>query len=261
MTNAITATLDTADTAAQSVLPSPMPGLSRYGQLAQTLRARVLQGEWAPGDSLPAEAALARHYGVALGTMRQALAVLVNEGLLVREQGRGTFVRLGLEGASLLRFFRFRQAKDGSLALPSSRILSCTVRRATPGETESFGLGQGGRVLQLQRVRSLAQQPCLLEQVSLPLPRFTPLAESDPSAWGPLLYPLYQRLCGVIVARACDHLAIARLDEAQAAWLGLPAHAPGLRVQREAFSLAGECIEARTTWGDAFAFEYTAELR
>ena len=87
------------------------------------------------------------------------------------------------------------------------------------------------------------------------------LTSVDWSGWGPLLYPLYQRLCGVVVARARDHLAIARLDEAQAAWLGLPAHAPGLRVQREAFSLAGQCIEARTTWGDAFAFEYTAELR
>lgn len=250
-----------ADAGSRPAPPSVIPGLSRYGQLAQTLRTRILQGEWAPGDNLPAEAALARSYGVALGTMRQALAVLVDEGLLVREQGRGTFVRLGLEGASLLRFFRFRQAKDDALAVPQSRILSHTVRRATPGESELFDLAAAGRVLQLQRVRSLAQQPCLLEQVNLPLPLFTPLAESDPSGWGPLLYPLYQRLCGVVVARARDHLAIARLNEAQAAWLGLPAHAPGLRVQREAFSLTGQCIEARTTWGDAFAFEYTAELR
>lgn len=247
--------------AAQPVLPSATPGLSRYGQLAQALRARILEGEWAPGDGLPAEAALARGYGVALGTMRQALAVLVNEGLLVRQQGRGTFVRLGLEGASLLRFFRFRQTKDGALAVPQSRILSRAQRRATPGEREQFGLDGPGRVLQLQRVRSLGQQPCLLEQVVLPLPLFTPLAESDPSAWGPLLYPLYQRLCGAVVARARDHLAIAPLDEAKAAWLGLSPQAPGLRVQREAFGLAGECIEARTTWGDAFAFEYTAELR
>ena len=260
MTNAI-ASPDEVTARTHPLPPAALPGLSRYGRLAHALRARILEGEWAPGDGLPAEAALARAYGVALGTLRQALAVLVDEGLLVREQGRGTFVRRGLEGASLLRFFRFRQGGGDALAVPQSRILSRAVRRAKPLERGLFGLGAEGRVLALRRLRSLAQQPCLLEQVVVPLPLFAPLVDSDPSGWGPLLYPLYQRLCGVVVARAQDHLAITRLDASQADWLRLPAQAPGLRVQRQAFSLAGPCIESRTTWGDAFAFEYTAEVR
>ncbi|NTV86301.1 MAG: GntR family transcriptional regulator, partial [Burkholderiaceae bacterium] len=83
----------------------PAPGQSRYGWLAAILRARITQGEWVPGTALPAEAALAREHGVALGTLRQALALLVAEGLLERQHGRGTFVRAGLGGASMLRFF------------------------------------------------------------------------------------------------------------------------------------------------------------
>ena len=242
MTNAI-ASPDEVTARTHPLPPAAMPGLSRYGRLAHALRARILEGEWAPGDGLPAEAALARAYG------------------LVREQGRGTFVRRGLEGASLLRFFRFRQDGGDALAVPRSRILSRAVRRAKPQERGLFGLDAEGRLLTLRRLRSLEQQPCLLEQVVVPLPLFAPLVDSDPSGWGPLLYPLYQRLCGVVVARAQDHLAITRLDATQADWLRLPAQAPGLRVQRQAFSLAGPCIESRTTWGDAFAFEYTAEGR
>jgi GntR family transcriptional regulator len=76
----------------------PAPGQSRYGWLAASLRARITQGEWVPGTALPAEAALAREHGVALGTLRQALALLVAEGLLERQHGRGTFVRAGLGG-------------------------------------------------------------------------------------------------------------------------------------------------------------------
>ena len=74
----------------------PAPGQSRYGWLAASLRARITRGEWVPGTALPAEAALAREHGVALGTLRQALALLVAEGLLERQHGRGTFVRAGL---------------------------------------------------------------------------------------------------------------------------------------------------------------------
>ncbi|HSH88460.1 MAG TPA: GntR family transcriptional regulator, partial [Ramlibacter sp.] len=86
----------------------PTPGVSRYGELAADLRARILRGQWEPGQALTAETELARTYRVALGTMRQAIAVLVDQGLLERRHGKGTFVKAGLGGASMLRFFRFR---------------------------------------------------------------------------------------------------------------------------------------------------------
>jgi GntR family transcriptional regulator len=149
----------------------PAPGQSRYGWLAASLRARITQGEWVPGTALPAEAALAREHGVALGTLRQALALLVAEGLLERQHGRGTFVRAGLGGASMLRFFRFRHGGDLT-ATPSSTILSRQVVAAGPETAEGLGLPAGASVLALQRLRSVAGEPCLLEQLWLPLPAF-----------------------------------------------------------------------------------------
>lgn len=236
-------------------------GLTRYGRLAAQLRQRILSGEWQPGESLPSEASLAKAFGVALGTMRQAVSVLVEEGMLVREQGRGTMVRQGLEGASMLRFFRFWQAPGADGAIPQSQILSRRVRRASADQREAFGLPPASRVLVLQRLRSLDGRPCLLESIALPLPLFDPLTQGTPTTWGALLYPLYQQRCGVLVARAVDRLRIVSLEADQAARLGLPPGSPGLCVERQARDRAGACVELRTTLGDAYSFEYTAELR
>src|SRR5688500_14241587 len=147
---------------AADVEPS-VPGLSRYAELAADLRARILRGQWEPGQALTAETELARTYGVALGTMRQAIALLVDQGLLERRHGKGTFVKAGLGGASMLRFFRFRHA-DSSEA-PSSRILSRKQIQADAATSQALAIDEGAPVLALERLRSIAGQPCLIESI------------------------------------------------------------------------------------------------
>ena len=238
----------------------PAPGQSRYGWLAAGLRARITQGEWVPGTALPAETALAKEHGVALGTLRQALAVLVAQGLLERQHGRGTFVRAGLGGASMLRFFRFSQGgAQGST--PQSIILQRSVQLASQEIADDLGLPAGASVLQLQRLRSLNGKPCLLESIALPLPLFDALAKSETADWDDLLYPMVQRVCGVTIHRAEDRLSFGLLNPEQAALLQLEAGHPCVQVDRRAFDLTGRCVELRTTLGDAFAFQYTAQVR
>lgn len=237
-----------------------LPGQSRYGWLAATLRSRILQGEWSPGDAIPPEAVLAKSCGVALGTIRQALSLLVSEGLLERRHGKGTFVTSGLGGASMMRFFRFRQSGELQ-ATPRSHILHRTQQLASDDEAESLGLPTGSSVLVLERLRSIAEQPCLLEDIVLPLPQFAALADSDITQWDDLLYPMFQRVCGVVVHRAQDQLSFSQLTALQAKRLQLDKGHPCVRVQRQAFDLANRCVELRITLGDAFSFEYTAQVR
>lgn len=236
------------------------PGESRYGWLAGGLRARITLGEWIPGTALPPEALLAKEYGVALGTLRQALGLLVAEGLLERRHGRGTFVRAGLGGASMLRFFRFRNAGELK-ATPKSSILARSVALASVNEADALGLPAGASILTLERLRSLDGRPCLLEHITLPLPAFAPLAVSETGDWDDLLYPMYQRVCNITVHRAEDQLSFGLLSAKQARRLKLKTAHPCVQVQRRAFDLAGHCIELRTTLGDAFAFQYTAQVR
>lgn len=237
-------------------LPSE-PGQSRYGALAAAMRARIVQGEWPPGAALPAEQALAAEHGVALGTMRRALDLLAEQGLVERVHGRGTFVKAGLAGAPMFRFFRFGDAGGQP---PRSRILS-REKMAAPGDmARGLGAAPGDTALRLKRLRLVGDQPCLYEEIWLPLPLFEPLAEGAPAAWGDLLYPLFLERCGVHVQRAVDAISFGNLAAAQARVLRLPSGHPCVRVQRQAFDVAGRCIEMRTTLGDANAFHYTVSI-
>ncbi len=244
-----------------STLPSlPALGQSRYGTLATALRQRVLDGEWKPGDMIPSESSLAASYGVALGTIRQALALLVQDGVLRRQHGKGTFVTRGLDNASMMRFFRFHSG-DSPATTPVSRILQRRFRHPTRVEAGAFQLAADGQVMQLERLRSIDSQPCLLETIVLPLPLFGPLADSDTEDWDDLLYPMYQQRCGVVVHHAQDDLRFAQLNVTQASRLKLEPGHPCVLVERQAFDVAGRCVERRTTRGDAFSFTYTAQVK
>lgn len=237
--------------------PSDDVGRSRYAVLAQSLRRRVLAGEWVPGVALPSEQSLAQEHKVALGTMRRALALLVDEGLIERIHGRGTFVRSGLSGGSMLRFFRFTSEHGGA---PGSTIAS--MKRGVPSTDVLRRLGRppGEETLHLLRLRSLDGAPCLLENICLPLPEFEPLAAAGSDDWGDLLYPLYAERCGVRVHRAVDEIGFGRLSAAQARRLELDPGHPCAVVNRRAYDLAGRCVEVRTTRGDANAFHYTVTI-
>src|SRR5688500_9437636 len=168
-------------------LVQPEPGQSRYGALAAALRQRVVDGDWPPGTALPAETSLAAEHGVALGTMRRALELLAEQGLIERRHGKGTFVRGGLAGATMLRFFRFGSG-DGEV--PQSRVIARQSVIASAEVARRLGVARGDPVLRLHRLRSLGGQPCLLEEIWLPLPMFAPLLDSPVAEWGDLLYPM-----------------------------------------------------------------------
>ena len=233
------------------------PGLSRYASLAQALRARVVAGEWSPGSALPAESQLAKEHSVALGTMRRALELLVEQGFIERIHGRGTFVRQGLAGASMLRFFRF---DSGTGEVPVSRILQRSRVSAPAMVSRGLGIGTGEQVLRLHRLRLMGGQPRLLEELWLPLDLFEALAEDNLGTWDDLLYPMFARKAQVHVHRALDDIGFAQLSATQAQHLGLPVGHPCAQVQRSAFDLTGRCVELRTTRGDAHAFHYTVTI-
>jgi GntR family transcriptional regulator len=243
-----------------SPAPAPVvalqPGLSRYAALAGALRARIVSGEWPPGSALPAEDRLAGEHGVALGTLRRALELLADEGLIDRRHGRGTFVRAGLSGSTLLRFFRF--GEDGRV--PASRIVSRQVAPVAADAAAPLGLARGEPALRLQRVRSLDDVPCLVEDLWLSLPLFEALAHGPADDWGDLLYPVYAARCGVHVHRAVDTIRFDVLGAAHAKRLGLGAGHPCACVERVAYDVAGRAVEFRRTRGDAHAFRYTVTL-
>jgi GntR family transcriptional regulator len=240
-----------------TVIEKP-PGQSRYGALAAALRQRIMAGEWQPGSALPAEQALASQHGVALGTLRQALALLVEQGLIERIHGRGTFVRTGLSGAPMLRFFRF--GGDSATEAPKSRIISRQTLPASAAVAPMLGQAPGDPALRLKRLRLVDGVPRLAEEIWLALPLCAALQDSDIAGWGELLYPQMAVACGVHVHRVIDQISFGQLGAADAKALHLPTGHPCAIVQRQAFDLSGRCIEWRSSRGDAHAFHYTVSI-
>lgn len=218
---------------------------------------RLIEGVWKPGTALPSEMQLALEFGVSQGTVRKALDELAAENLVVRRQGRGTFVAEHDSDRALFHFFHL-VGEDGSRQLPESRVLSCRHGRAARAEAVRLDLGSGAKVVRIDRVRDLVGTPAILESIAAPLAVFPDLGRNG--ALPNTLYALYESRYGVTVARAEEKLRAVAADAADARVLGIALGAPLLEIDRTAFALDGRPVEWRRSRCDTQHHHYLAEL-
>lgn len=234
--------------------------LPLYQRLRDDLLQRIASGEWAPGAAIPTEAELTQAYALATGTVRKAIDMLVAEGVLVRAQGKGTFVRRPDFGNSLFRFFRFRSRAGGDVR-PSARVLSRALRVPPADVRQALGMGDEATGIYLSRLRLIDDQPVLAEDIWLPRERFEPLVEIKLKDFPDLLYPLYETSCRQLVASARERLTVESAGKAIADRLSLVPGAPVIAVQRLAFDFAGTPVEWRCTRGAGDGFQYEVDIR
>jgi GntR family transcriptional regulator len=185
---------------------------------------------------------------------------LVSENILERQQGRGTFIRRPQFQSSLFRFFRF-QSVSGERQVPESRILSIEPVSAPSAVSHALGLPLDAPVIRMIRLRLLDAQPVLAEEIWLPQVQFQTLLEIDLSKQGPLLYPIYEELCGQVVAYAEETLTAEAISEVHARLLQVPANSPVVVIERLARNYAGQPLEWRRSRGHASHFRYSVDIR
>lgn len=234
--------------------------LPLYQRLRDELALQISSAHWKAGEAIPTEAALAADYGLSIGTVRKAIDMLVGERILERQQGRGTFIRRAQFQDSLFRFFRF-QNLQGERLVPQSRILSVKALPATPVVSYALQLPAAAEVIHLQRLRLLEGEPVLAEDIWLPRELFEPILALDLNREGPLLYPIYEELCGQVVASADETLTAEPVDEQHAQWLGIAPASPVVVIERLARGYAGQPLEWRRSRGHARHFRYSVEIR
>lgn len=234
--------------------------LPLYQRLRDQLAEQIANNRWRPGEAIPTEAALSAEHQLSTGTVRKAIDALVSEGVLERQQGRGTFVRRPQFQSSLFRFFRFQTAA-GERRVPESRILSIEPVPAPSAVAQALGLAPDAPVIRIVRVRLLDVEPVLAEEIWLPRSRFQPLLEIDLSQKGPLLYPIYEETCGQVVAYAEETLTAESVNEMHARFLRVPVNSPVVVIERLARDYAGTPLEWRRSRGRAEHFRYSVEIR
>lgn len=233
--------------------------LPLYQQIREEILAKISKGEWLPDTAIPTETELTNEYSVAIGTIRKAVDTLVNDGLLYRSQGRGTFVRRPDFNASLFRFFR-QQPTDGGFALPESLILSKTLQLPPEPARVALNLKSNQLALHLKRLRFLEGAVVLTEDIWLPEVLFASLVDVELTDFGNLLYPFYEQECGVLVASATETLTIGCADEATADALKIDLGQPVAVIERLALGFDKTPIEYRISRGSADTFRYQVEI-
>ena len=145
---------------AESVKSGPLP---RYYQLKEILRERIHAGEWTPGSLIPSERELCERYGISRMTARQAISELVNEGLLYREQGRGTFVGRPKIAQQLLRLTGFTEDMRAREQRPGAKVLNAEMWPADEATAERLRIKARQPVFRLRRLRLADAEPLALE--------------------------------------------------------------------------------------------------
>ena len=227
----------------------PAPAFSPLYQQIKTLILRSLQaGEWKPGDMIPSELDLAARFSVSQGTVRKAIDELATDNLLVRRQGKGTFVATHAEQHIQYRFLRLLP-DTGSLEAQGPaerRIVECRRLRAPADVARQLGLRTGDSVLQVRRVLAFGGTPAILEDIWLPGTAFKGLTlETLAEDKGPM-YALFETQFGVRMVRASEKIkAVSRRRRSAAELLAIaprppPAErgTPGLHLQRRAHGAA-----------------------
>jgi GntR family transcriptional regulator len=139
--------------------------LPLYQRLRDQLAEQIANNRWRPGEAIPTEAALSAEYQRSTGTVRKAVGASVNEDILERQQGRGTFIRRPQLQSSLFRFFRFQTAA-GECQVPESRLLSIEPVAVA----QALGLSPDAPVIRIVRARLLDVQPAFVRAEFRPAP-------------------------------------------------------------------------------------------
>ncbi len=223
-----------------------------YRQIKQRLVRSLQAAEWQPGQAIPSEMELAARFQVSQGTVRKAIDELATDNLLVRRQGKGTFVASHAEQATQYRFLRLvadAAPHEGTDTRLQRQLLTCRRMRAPAEVVRQLALKPGDPAVQVQRLllanRPEGPVPMVLEDLWLPGTTFKGLSAERLVAWRGPMYRLFEVEFGVHMVRAEEKLRAVAASAEDAALLAVPAGSPLLLVERLAYTYGDQPMELR----------------
>ncbi|WP_353148972.1 GntR family transcriptional regulator [Pollutimonas bauzanensis] len=237
-TNPLTDRVDT-DRSASSAAFSPL-----YQQIKGLLLQSLDRGEWKPGEAIPSEFELASRFQVSQGTVRKAIDELAAENLLLRRQGKGTFVATHHEARVRFRFLRLTP-DDGKQPVSGSQILECRRVKAPADIAALLELRTADMVVNLRRLLSFDQIPTILDDIWLPGAVFRGLTADSLARYRGPLYGLFESEFGVSMVRAEEKIRAVSASQDQADTLQVALASPLLQVERVSYTYGDRPMEVR----------------
>ena len=212
----------------------------KYFALAERLRQQIQAGQFGIGEQITSEPALCAEYKLSRGTVRQAIQLLVDQGYLVREQGRGTFAASPKERSEHFSLSSFADEMRRQHRQPSTKLLSNELCPANAEVAERLALQPDTPVFHIQRLRLADSQPAAVETRYLPEVLCPQLAAEDLENVS--LHRLFVQKYQIPLVRMEHIVEIQPLSDSMASLLHLPFGAAAFHVDRLTFTTneAGE---------------------
>jgi GntR family transcriptional regulator len=231
-------------TGASSDTPSFSP---LYRQIKALILNGLRLGEWKPGEVIPSESELASRFHVSQGTVRKAIDELASENLLVRRQGKGTYVATHAEQQVQFRFLKLvpDSGTPGSEGPAQRDIIECRRARASADVARALAVRTGDAVLQVRRVLSFLGTPTILEDIWLPADPFKGLTADRLADYQGPMYALFETEFNMRMVRAEEKIRAEPAYDGRELLLKVAPGTPLLSVERIAYTYKDLPMELR----------------
>lgn len=231
--------------------------MPRYEQVRWHIQTLLTENKWDEKTPLPTEQEFADKYQVSVGTVRKAVEKLVDDGVLIKQQGRGTFLKRPSFEGSLLRFFKYRD-KDASYVIPTGVIKKVMLIEPVEAINKELNIHEKESLIYIERVRIVEDRVILSERIWLPESRYQDFIGLEPEDFENLLYPFYYKKCGQFVSSAVEMLFF--ISNHIDPYLDNTKQENLVKVCRVAKNLEGDPIEYRESYGLAEKFSYEVNI-
>ena len=219
-----------------------------FSPLYRQIKGLILQaleaGEWRPGEAIPSEMELASRFSVSQGTVRKAIDEMAADNLLVRRQGKGTFVATHNDPRAFFRFLRLVPL-SGGIEQSSSRPLECWRAKAGLEAAHTLALKPGDPINIVRRVLEFSAKPVVVDEIYLPGETFAGLTLDVLKDYQGSLYSLFESRFGVRMIRAEERIRAVAADRATAELLHVREGSPLLSVERVSYTYGDKPVEWR----------------
>ena len=230
-----------------------------YEQIKILLTQSLVAGEWKPGEAIPSEIELASRFGVSQGTVRKAIDELAAEHILMRRQGKGTFVASHNEPAYQYRFLRVHP-DAGNKPPPRNQFFGFERGKATGEAAAALGLAAGTPTVGFKRVMSFDGRPVIYDDIAFAASQFPGFTMAELEEFHGSVYSFYESVFGVRMIRAEERLRAVAADSVSAAHLKVAAGSPLLCVDRVAYTYGDKPVEWRRGLCVTEGYSYVNEL-
>ena len=225
--------------------PSAAPTFSPlYRQIKTLILQGLASGEWRSGEVIPSEGELAIRYGVSQGTVRKAIDEMAAENLVIRRQGKGTFVASHDDPRAFFRFLRLVPL-GGGIEKSRSVPLECWRAKAGTEAARMLGLNVSDPIIIVRRLLQFSGKPVVADEIYLSGEIFGALTIDMLRDYEGSLYSLFESNFGVRMIRAEERIRAVPAERSSSELLGVAEGSPLLSVERVSYSYGDTPVEWR----------------